>query len=558
MPTLCKDLALQLGRRLIPEVLGVIISQGELQIHLIVLMTSPGNSNLRWDNLTAGMNSGPPEEWVHGKAGHEAPQKEIWEKMDWSGLWFDQGINLPWTIFSLQAGNSSPAFRLLCWLLHCNLTYKWPLFGPSGHCGHDLVPHTTDQEVGSRNPKVVISKCQLAHTPCLSAPQGLWKGVIMKVCSQEQYWDPLLNSCLSCKSICNNQIPRTCAAFCKSLSCHKEHGKYYDQLLRECISCASVCGRHPSQCKYFCENKLRDPVNLSPELRRQQMEEAGARLDNMEQYQGSEHRAALGFDLTIKSLDMGPKVFLKLRAASNLLRCPGELSTWQLPQNEKEKVLQRQLRWGLVTLDVIEGSSELSICELLLCNSQPHGEWGQLCLALFCLSLASWGCGPPLLVMMARVAEREGLCCLAAAPGLKLSADQLALVYSTLGLCLCAIICCFLLAVACFLKRRGDQFSCQPSPAPCQTGAKSSKDHWMEAGSAAGVPPEPVETCSFCFPERRPPTQESAGTLGTPGPACAGRWWRRAGTPIGQPCERAPDSSLEVVCAPAQDEGPGV
>ncbi|GAB5580613.1 tumor necrosis factor receptor superfamily member 13B isoform X1 [Prionailurus iriomotensis] len=90
--------------------------------------------------------------------------------------------------------------------------------------------------------------------------------------------------------------------------------------------------------------------------------------------------------------------------------------------------------------------------------------------------------------------------------GLKLSADQLALVYSTLGLCLCAIICCFLLAVACFLKRRGDQFSCQPSPAPCQTQAKSSKDHWMEAGSAEGALPEPVETCSFCFPERRSPS----------------------------------------------------
>ncbi|KAB1265989.1 Tumor necrosis factor receptor superfamily member 13B [Camelus dromedarius] len=65
--------------------------------------------------------------------------------------------------------------------------------------------------------------------------------------------------------------------------------------------------------------------------------------------------------------------------------------------------------------------------------------------------------------------------CLAAPAGLKLSADQLALVYSTLGLCLCAILCCFLLAVACFLKRRGDQFSCQPPPAPCGTQAKSAK-----------------------------------------------------------------------------------
>ncbi|XP_004685111.1 PREDICTED: tumor necrosis factor receptor superfamily member 13B [Condylura cristata] len=228
-------------------------------------------------------------------------------------------------------------------------------------------------------------------------PQGLWKGVTMELCSQEQYWDPLLNVCLSCKSSCNYQIPRTCATFCKALSCHKEQGQYYDQLLRDCISCASICGHHPTQCKHFCENKVRDPVHLPPELRSQQTGEAGTRPDNVGQYQGPEHR--------------GPEAAL-------------------------------------------------------------------------------------------------------ATPGLKLSADQLALVYSTLGLCLCAIICCFLLAVACFLKRRGDQFSCQPSPGPCQTGAKSPKDHWMEAASVARGPPEPVETCSFCFPERRAPTQESAGAPG--------------------------------------------
>ncbi|XP_074175905.1 tumor necrosis factor receptor superfamily member 13B isoform X1 [Rhinolophus sinicus] len=271
------------------------------------------------------------------------------------------------------------------------------------------------------------------------SPQGLHTRVTMKPCPEEQYWDHLLNDCLSCKSICSRKIPQTCADFCKSLSCRKEQGRYYDLLLRDCISCASICGRHPKQCTYFCENKFRSQVNLQPELRRQQIE---TRSDIFGRYQGSEQRGS----------EAGP-----------------------------------------------------------------------------------------------------------APPGLKLSADQLALVYSTLGLCLGTVICCFLLAVACFLKRRGDQFSCQLPPGPCQTRAKSSKDHWMEAGSAADVadgPPEPVETCSFCFPECRVPTQESTGAPGTPGPACAGRWGCPDPTVAGQLCAVHPDSSLEIVCASAQEGGP--
>uniref|UniRef100_A0A8D2AVB0 TNF receptor superfamily member 13B n=1 Tax=Sciurus vulgaris TaxID=55149 RepID=A0A8D2AVB0_SCIVU len=106
--------------------------------------------------------------------------------------------------------------------------------------------------------------------------------------------------------------------------------------------------------------------------------------------------------------------------------------------------------------------------------------------------------------------------------GPKLSPEQLALVYSTLGLCLCAIVCCFLVAVACFLKRRGDPLSSQPPKGPCRARIKSSQDAAMEAGSCAGAPPEPVETCSFCFPERRAPTQESAGVLGIPDAAGRG------------------------------------
>ncbi|XP_062965916.1 tumor necrosis factor receptor superfamily member 13B [Cynocephalus volans] len=269
----------------------------------------------------------------------------------------------------------------------------------------------------------------------MTVQKGLWMGVAMGSCPEEQYWDPLLSTCISCKPICSHRNQRICAAFCNSLSCRKEQGKYYDYLLRECISCASVCGQHPKQCVYFCENKLRSRVNLPPELRRQQSGESETRSDNSGRYQASEHRV----------LEAGP-----------------------------------------------------------------------------------------------------------VSPGPKLSADQLALVYSTLGLCLFAVLGCFLLAVTCFLKRKGGQFSCQPLPGPCPTQAKSSQEHAMEADSAADAPPEPVETCSFCFPERRTPTQESAGPPGTPGPCGF-----RVGTAALQPCARAPGGGLCIVCAPAQEGGPG-
>uniref|UniRef100_A0A8D2CN65 Tumor necrosis factor receptor superfamily member 13B n=1 Tax=Sciurus vulgaris TaxID=55149 RepID=A0A8D2CN65_SCIVU len=132
--------------------------------------------------------------------------------------------------------------------------------------------------------------------------------------------------------------------------------------------------------------------------------------------------------------------------------------------------------------------------------------------------------------------------------GPKLSPEQLALVYSTLGLCLCAIVCCFLVAVACFLKRRGDPLSSQPPKGPYAA---------MEAGSCAGAPPEPVETCSFCFPERRAPTQESAGVLGIPDAAGRGCGVHHAGTASPQPLERTVNGGFGVVCAPALDGVPG-
>ncbi|XP_010841176.1 PREDICTED: tumor necrosis factor receptor superfamily member 13B isoform X2 [Bison bison bison] len=85
-----------------------------------------------------------------------------------------------------------------------------------------------------------------------------------------------------------------------------------------------------------------------------------------------------------------------------------------------------------------------------------------------------------------QVPEHRGLDAGPAPAGLKLSADQLALVYSTLGLCLCAIVCCFLLAVACFLKRRGVQVSFPTRPGPCPTQAKTSKGE-CSLGSQASL-----------------------------------------------------------------------
>lgn len=269
-------------------------------------------------------------------------------------------------------------------------------------------------------------------------PQGLWTEPAMRPCPEEQFWDPLLNTCVSCKPLCSQRSQRTCVAFCKSLSCRKEQGRYYDHLLRDCISCTPICGQHPKQCEHFCENKFRNRGNLSPDLRRQQSGESEIRADG--QFQGSKHGG----------LEAAP-----------------------------------------------------------------------------------------------------------APPGSRLSAQQLALVYSTLGICLCAIICCFLLAVACFLRRRGDQFSCQSLAGRCRPQTKWSHDLTTEAGPATSASPDPVETCSFCFPERRAPTQESAGAPKTPGHVGAENQGHHAGTRTLQLCVRAPDGGLGPVCSPAREGSPG-
>ena len=71
----------------------------------------------------------------------------------------------------------------------------------------------------------------------------------------------------------------------------------------------------------------------------------------------------------------------------------------------------------------------------------------------------------------------------------------------------------------------------------------------------AGTPPEPVETCSFCFPECRAPTQESAGAPPTPGSERTGRRARQGQSTAGQPCVRAANGGIEVVYTPAQEGG---
>ncbi|XP_021561565.1 tumor necrosis factor receptor superfamily member 13B [Carlito syrichta] len=225
-----------------------------------------------------------------------------------------------------------------------------------------------ERPLGSTQAPGLRSAHGLPSRSCLSAPQGLWTRAAMGACPEEEYWDSLRGACISCKPTCSLRSQRTCVTFCKSLtSCRKEQGKYYDHLLRKCVSCASVCGQHPMQCTYFCENKFKSRVNLPPELKRQRSEETETRSDNVERYQGSEHRGS----------EAGP-----------------------------------------------------------------------------------------------------------APPGPKLSADQLALVYSTLGFCLCAIICCFLVAVACFLKRRWEPFSCSPPAGPCRTRAKTSQGECKKLGSS--------------------------------------------------------------------------
>ncbi|XP_006901087.1 PREDICTED: tumor necrosis factor receptor superfamily member 13B-like [Elephantulus edwardii] len=138
-------------------------------------------------------------------------------------------------------------------------------------------------------------------------------------------------------------------------------------------------------------------------------------------------------------------------------------------------------------------------------------------------------------------------------PGLALSGDQLALVYITMGLCLCAIVGCFLMAVACFLRRRSGQCSYQLPPESCQT--TSSQDHLMETGSVGGGMPKPVETCSFCFNEQRMSTEKNTGGHRGQGLGPEERWWPLPRTTYIQPSSNIDHSGLKIICAPSQERG---
>lgn len=83
---------------------------------------------------------------------------------------------------------------------------------PSEHCwgGGQLCLFPLHSHMGGR----LGYGLQLPSRFRLSAPQGPRRGVAMEPCPEEQYWDSLLNTCVSCKPICSSQIPRTCAAFC--------------------------------------------------------------------------------------------------------------------------------------------------------------------------------------------------------------------------------------------------------------------------------------------------------------------------------------------------------
>ncbi|NP_067324.1 tumor necrosis factor receptor superfamily member 13B isoform X1 [Mus musculus] len=133
-------------------------------------------------------------------------------------------------------------------------------------------------------------------------------------------------------------------------------------------------------------------------------------------------------------------------------------------------------------------------------------------------------------------------------PGLRLSSDQLTL-YCTLGVCLCAIFCCFLVALASFLRRRGEPLPSQPAgPRGSQANSPHAHRPVTEACDEVTASPQPVETCSFCFPERSSPTQESAPrSLGIHG---------FAGTAAPQPCMRATVGGLGVLRASTGDARP--
>ncbi|KAM6174552.1 tumor necrosis factor receptor superfamily member 13B [Erethizon dorsatum] len=354
----------------------------------------------------------------------------------------------------------------------------------------------------------VQSEEEGALTDLASAPlRGLWPGVAMGLCPEEQYWDTLLSSCVSCKPACGHRTQRTCAAFCKSLSCRKEQGKYYDHLLRDCISCISICGQHPKQCAHFCENKLRSRGNLPPEVWRQQAGEADTRSDDVGQYQGSEHRGS-----ETGPAPLGPKLSSDQLA---LVYCTLGLCLCAIICCFLVAVACFLKRRG----DAVSSQPPTGLCRAR--DKSFHG--GLAPKGRFPEMRLGGGEEVTLQGLRSGVGVQEELAGFGAG-----SRDQ----GETTGV-------------------RAGRPEGGVQRLPCPTAADAlpvPTDPATENGGPAGASPEPVETCSFCFPERRAPTQESAGAPGTPGPAARqGTWGRCAGT----------GSGLGVVCAPAQDGGPG-
>ncbi|XP_069499189.1 tumor necrosis factor receptor superfamily member 13B [Ambystoma mexicanum] len=75
----------------------------------------------------------------------------------------------------------------------------------------------------------------------------------MASCSEQEYWDALVNKCMPCRLRCQKSTMKKCSSFCESLKCGKQQGFYYDKLLSDCVSCSDVCGQHPTQCTSFCQ-----------------------------------------------------------------------------------------------------------------------------------------------------------------------------------------------------------------------------------------------------------------------------------------------------------------
>ncbi|XP_034049409.1 tumor necrosis factor receptor superfamily member 13B [Thalassophryne amazonica] len=72
-------------------------------------------------------------------------------------------------------------------------------------------------------------------------------------CPLGQYWDTLVQQCVSCGERCgDSDTPTGCSSFCVSARCKVTSAHYYDGLLKKCVSCADICGRHPAECSPHC------------------------------------------------------------------------------------------------------------------------------------------------------------------------------------------------------------------------------------------------------------------------------------------------------------------